>query len=195
VEIGLRPSERELVEAMALHGPVGADAAVRRSNPGRARKDGVARRVDPALPPPPSIGTVKVSRVSDGFEVMAYFRDEHSNTRQAGYVIVRALPKAADRCAADFDALARRLRLPRMGRMRVTAAFVDEEWQNRRLGLALYATALREASSNYGSALAPDECGPSGSTSPRARDVWNSSALRSLAEIEGEAFYWKGPKA
>lgn len=184
---GLRPSERELAEAME---------GVRREREPAPRdgsdapKDGVRRAVATALAVPPGIRAVTIARYADNFDLEIHSRLPGADGTLVGYIVVRMLPRPTKWCAPDFERLAGRLGLPRMARMRVTVSYVDEGWRNRGLGLALYATALREAGLHYGAALGPDACGRDGRTSALARRAWDSETLRSLAEIEGDAFYW-----
>jgi len=145
-----------------------------------------------ALPLPGDVLELRFTPWQSGFSVEAFAAGDPPS-RPTAYVEVRPFRRLLPGCAADFERLRARLRLPTMGRLRLHESQVDLPRRREGLGVALYATALREAAERYGAALSSDDCDGGGLTSQDARRVWASRRLRSLSEAEGQAFYWRHP--
>lgn len=154
-------------------------------NPGR-----LGERVEPALPVPADIAEVRYTPWQGGFSVEAFAVGDPPE-RPSAYVEVRPFRRIAPACAADFERLRARLRLRSLGRLRLHESQVIYARRGEGLGVALYATALREAALRHGAALSPDDCDAGGVTSPDARRVWASRRLATVAESEGRTLYWR----
>jgi len=164
----------------------------RRPNPNGAA--GLSEVIEPAHRRPRGVGKfryVPQQGPSWLFDVVAFRAGAAVPGREVGVLTVALPRQPRPGCMEDVSRLAEEIGRP-LEALRVRWVWVDEAFRRRGLGVALYATALREALARFGAALLPDECFAAGTTKPEAMAVWTSDRFLAQARVAGRAAVWRG---
>jgi len=173
---------------------VGTSVLPLAGNPRKSKGPDLREDVQPAAPMPPGVERV-VFMPHPGnqwvFDIAAYSNPRASSRDFVGNITIDRIAAITPACLSDFQALDGKVGRP-VERFRAHWSYVEPKWRGRGIGVALYATALREAAARYGAAIGRDDCGRAGVVSDDAERVWESRALRKHLVRSGAVAFWKG---
>lgn len=176
---------------------VGTSVLPLAGNPRKSKGPDLREDVQPAAPMPPGVERV-VFMPHPGnqwvFDIAAYSNPRASSRDFVGNITIDRIAAITPACLSDFQTLEGKVGRP-VERFRAHWSYVEPRWRGRGIGVALYATALREAAARYGAAIGRDDCGRAGVVSDDAERVWESRALRKHLVRSGAVAFWKGAVA